>query len=278
MENNSWIIEMDSLLASQRMETANNVIRRMPMYMADDTKKNQNQPCMFAFGPYHHDHPLLQQMEVHKKRAAESFMRRSGRPAIIFYKAVCLIRGQLMAWYERLPPKWREEKTFVQMMVTDGCALIEIIRSLASHLGLQATGSYYDQVDYPPTDPVFGSNSLLYGMPFIVRDLLTMENQVPMALLVTLLAVQTGRADKASFVLLSFLLLFQMHPYNESKLIHLLEIATSRPVKANGKHKRETNATTLVVDFRTSLILPTRPLSLSEHRVRLDAFSYNFST
>nr|CAB3491707.1 unnamed protein product [Digitaria exilis] len=64
-------------------------------------------------------------------------------------------------------------------MVVDGCFLLEVMR---------ATG-----LDYAPNDPIFSRHGAVYMVPYIRRDMLMLENQLPLLLLERLIAVETAK-------------------------------------------------------------------------------------
>uniref|UniRef100_J3NDF0 Uncharacterized protein n=1 Tax=Oryza brachyantha TaxID=4533 RepID=J3NDF0_ORYBR len=76
------------------------------------------------------------------------------------------------------------------MMVTDGCFLLEVMR----------TASGWEANDYADDDPVFSGHGLLYNVPYIRRDMIMMENQLPLLVLEKLVAVESGIKENEDFV------------------------------------------------------------------------------
>lgn len=68
------------------------------------------------------------------------------------------------------------------MMVTDGCFLLEVMRTAAG----------WEVSDYADDDPVFSAHGLLYTVPYIRRDMIMIENQLPLLVLDKLVAVESG--------------------------------------------------------------------------------------
>ena len=64
-----------------------------------------------------------------------------------------------------------------------GCFLLEVIRA----------ASGWEVNDYAADDPVFSPHGLLHTVPYIRRDMLMIENQLPLLVLDRLLAVETGK-------------------------------------------------------------------------------------
>uniref|UniRef100_J3N8V7 Uncharacterized protein n=2 Tax=Oryza brachyantha TaxID=4533 RepID=J3N8V7_ORYBR len=70
------------------------------------------------------------------------------------------------------------------MMIVDGCFLLEVMRT--------AAGKHVD--DYAANDPVFSRHGVLYMVPYIRRDMLMLENQLPLLVLERLLFIETERS------------------------------------------------------------------------------------
>lgn len=65
--------------------------------------------------------------------------------------------------------------------VVDGCFMLEILHFNSDGLN-----------DYGPDDPIFSKHGKLFIMPYIRRDMLVPENQLPMLVLERLLPVERG--------------------------------------------------------------------------------------
>lgn len=76
------------------------------------------------------------------------------------------------------------------MMILDGCFMLEILRVATTE---DEDGDNVD--DYAPNDPVFSNHGKLYIMPYLKRDMLMLENQLPMLLLTTLVAATKDEND-----------------------------------------------------------------------------------
>ncbi|KAE9453318.1 hypothetical protein C3L33_14780, partial [Rhododendron williamsianum] len=66
------------------------------------------------------------------------------------------------------------------MMIVDGCFMIEVLRNFTNTSN-----------DYADNDPIFSNHGKLLIVPYIRRDMLMLENQLPMLLLTTLLDEET---------------------------------------------------------------------------------------
>lgn len=149
-------------------------IYRVPEYMKDMTNQDAYRPRMVSLGPFHHDDSSLLHMEVHKQRAVAQVVSRSGKPREEFTAAVEEIAEQLRAAYEDLDEERWSGEEFVKLMVTDGCFLLEAMRTFWNNGEVEGYGS---------DDPVFSKHGNLYLRGCIISDMLVVENQLPMPLL-----------------------------------------------------------------------------------------------
>ncbi|CAK9148640.1 unnamed protein product [Ilex paraguariensis] len=92
------------------------------------------------------------------------------------------VEEELKDSYDSLDPKWQSDSSdkegFLNVMIIDGCFMLEIFRAAIK-----------TPDDYHSDDPIFGNHGELNIMPFIKRDMLMLENQLPMLVLDKLLAI-----------------------------------------------------------------------------------------
>lgn len=143
-------------------------------------------PRAVSFGPYHHGHEHLKPMEAHKRRSLSNFLKRSSCSLKDYYNAVREVVLQLRKYYEHLDEEWPVADDFLEMMVVDGCFLLEYLQSYTKPTN-NCDAAY----------PIFGD----FVWSNITRDMLLMENQLPLLLLQRLLAAHTGK-DEVSLTLL----------------------------------------------------------------------------
>ncbi|XP_048137666.1 UPF0481 protein At3g47200-like [Rhodamnia argentea] len=139
------------------------------------------QPNTVPIGPYHHGKPQFQKIQEHKRRFSIDLLNRTSQR-----------RDKLQHFAEALKPMeeqvrkcYSEALAFgsddlIEMMVLDGCFIIELFckcyRKLAGH-----------------TDP--GHDPLLtepWVLPFLMRDLAKLENQIPWFILKRLFDLTLG--------------------------------------------------------------------------------------
>lgn len=176
-------------------------IYRVPTCVTDLNKKAYK-PQAVSFGPYHHGQGHLQTMEDHKHRALLHFLKRSDKPIKLLVESLAEVVLDLKDSYDLLDPVWQNDTSaFLQLMIVDGCFMLEILRAATHTVD-----------DYAPNDPIFSDHGRLHIMPYIRRDMLMLENQLPMLVLDKLLAVESDKAKVCST--LEYLLYFP------SKLIY----------------------------------------------------------
>ncbi|KAK3409594.1 hypothetical protein EUGRSUZ_J01705 [Eucalyptus grandis] len=156
----------------------NPCIYRLPAFITDLNAKAY-QPHVVSFGPYHHGKDHLLPMEEHKDRTCNRFLERSGKSLEPFFESLREAAWDLKESYDALS---RE----------DGCFMLEIMR---------AAKMEKENNDYAPNDPIFSTHRLAYITPYIKRDMLTLENQLPMLVLYQLVAVESNGEETNNLVL-----------------------------------------------------------------------------
>ena len=187
----SWVVEMEKTIRDMNIDPAVEMARwkRHSIYRVPERIKNLHnsksyQPELVSLGPFHHGDPELLPMEEHKRRAVVHLVKRSGKPLRQFVAAVAEVTQQLQDAYKDLGGEWRgpeNSERFVELMVTDGCFLVEAMRMDALR------GKVHE--DYAPNDPVFSKYGYLYLWNYIQSDMVVVENQLPLLLLQRLLLV-----------------------------------------------------------------------------------------
>ncbi|KAF8009060.1 hypothetical protein BT93_J0140 [Corymbia citriodora subsp. variegata] len=210
-------------------------IYKVPAPVAD-LNRQAYCPQAVSFGPYHHDKDHLRPMESHKRRALLHFLRRSKKDVEDFLKPLSEVAQKLEDSYDSLDPKWKEGgdkgtvSRFLELMIIDGCFMLEILRTMTRKVG--------EVSDYAFNDPIFSDLGGLYIIPYIMRDMLMLENQLPMLVLNCLVAVENDGKQGGESI--NGLLLKFFHP-------------SRTPIEGMGERRH-------VLDvFRKSLLLPDKP-------------------
>ncbi|XBI35925.1 hypothetical protein VPH35_121537 [Triticum aestivum] len=180
----SWVVDMEKMLAdddpySRRMEEKRweaQSIYRVPQWLKG-TNTKAYRPRLVSLGPFHHGDSNLRAMEEHKGRALVHLIKRSQKPLQDFISAIGDVAEELEAAYGKdLHMKWRNNRrSFVDLMLTDGCFLLEIISAPFQ--------------DYKLHDPVFSRSGREQIDPILRSDMLLIENQLPLLVLKKILGV-----------------------------------------------------------------------------------------
>uniref|UniRef100_A0ACD5WHV7 Uncharacterized protein n=1 Tax=Avena sativa TaxID=4498 RepID=A0ACD5WHV7_AVESA len=196
VEESAWVADVEKALSDGEPSAEVALwqwhsIYRVPACIKDLNRKAY-QPQVVSLGPLHHGEPHLLPMDLHKRRSLLHLLRRARKPLLEFLAAVAGVAEQLEGAYQGLQlmvdddchrgKETTSRERFLELMVTDGCFLLEVMRTAS---GLEVN-------DYAPNDPVFSTHGLLYTVPYIRRDMIIIENQLPLLVLDKLMAVETG--------------------------------------------------------------------------------------
>jgi len=128
-----WVVDMEKKLDGAEPPAATQKWRkrcvfRVPPHLR--TCINLFRPQTVALGPFHHKDAALCPMEEHKRRAVRHLLRRAGKTLGELAAAVEGVAVELEDAYAGLGGEWRGENRgrFLEMMVADGCFLLEVIR------------------------------------------------------------------------------------------------------------------------------------------------------
>ncbi|KAJ0969293.1 hypothetical protein J5N97_022170 [Dioscorea zingiberensis] len=159
-------------------------IYRLPEF-AKKIKETDLTPRVVSFGPYHHGNHSLKRIEEYKQKVLVHFLHRARRPLIDFKTAIEQVLEEVRGSYHHLEDEWiKDEERFVKLMIMDGCFTLEILRLDP------ATGDK----SYPDHDPIFSAHGALHKLPYIKRDMLMLENQIPLLVLKVLMQVEAGES------------------------------------------------------------------------------------
>ncbi|OEL25052.1 UPF0481 protein [Dichanthelium oligosanthes] len=223
----TWVVDVEKTLGEADVSVELSRWQRHCIYLVPacikDIKPKAYRPQVVSLGPFHHGDPELLPMEEHKRRAMRHLLRRAKKPLEEFAAAVEEVAEQLASAYLDLGAEWRDgdgRERFLEMMIVDGCFLLEVMR--ATSLDGKNTG------DYAPNDPIFSHHGVLYMVPYIRRDMLMLENQLPLLLLERLVAVETAKPpndDVINRMVLRFLSPSPRLPVSGQSLgLHALDI------------------------------------------------------
>ena len=185
----SWLVDIRNELKDVNPSTELAQWRKHSIYKVPACVKDLNPkayaPQVVSFGPYHYGDEQLKPMEMHKHRALLHFLKRVEKPFEEFVSSLEEVVQELQDSYQSLEEKWKQDKDeFLKLMIVDGCFMLEVL----------AVASGGKSGDYAFNDPVFSSHGMLYVVPYIKRDMLMIENQLPLLVLEKLVAVESGKA------------------------------------------------------------------------------------
>ncbi|KAI3874673.1 hypothetical protein MKX03_015150 [Papaver bracteatum] len=183
--DDGWVIEINSYGEGAGYDSGKAwTIYRVPRNMFE-ISKNAFTPKLVSIGPFHYGDRCYKAMEEHKKRYllrllgytddsdgfAESQSSSDRKQHVVLGSLVSRMMDLEKTTRECYSETVRnnKSKTFVQMMVMDGCFIIELLR-------LHRNSINNKDVD----DPIFTTRWMLCTLQ---RDLLMLENQLPFQVL-----------------------------------------------------------------------------------------------
>lgn len=149
-------------------------------------------PQTVSLGPFHHDDKELKPIEEHKLRAVHHLLQRDSCKTTLSELVATMekVGEELEDAYMELGDEWRGEENrgkFLEMMIIDGCFLLEVMRTAIG-------GKNTIPKDYEQGDPVFSWHGIQHIKPFVQRDMLLVENQLPLRLLEKIVTAESGRS------------------------------------------------------------------------------------
>ncbi|KAI8541449.1 hypothetical protein RHMOL_Rhmol08G0061700 [Rhododendron molle] len=210
-----WVVEIDQLLRDG--STARKRYRyseKRSIYKVPDLLKNLNnkayEPQMVSFGPYHYGKEHLMPMEKRKHTMLLDFLQESGEPLESYFNALAPVVQELKDFYDALEPRWHGDTSgFLKLMVLDGCFMLHILDSESRH---------------PFNGLYFLGNLETAG---IKRDMLLLENQLPMLVLLKIDQVRNGGEPREKFIqelVLESWGFWSRTPLRMGKCLHVLDL------------------------------------------------------
>ncbi|KAJ8439193.1 hypothetical protein Cgig2_003406 [Carnegiea gigantea] len=151
-------------------------VYQVPRYLERPAHDDTFSPRLVSIGPYHYGEARLKGMEFHKYRMLNCILDRTKKDLREFYNVVKKVLHQARASYQHLPESSLPNHRFLRMLVLDGCFVLRVPRRP------------YTTLHYDPGDPIFAK---LYMRHEIERDILLLENQIPLFLMLKAFDVST---------------------------------------------------------------------------------------
>lgn len=153
---------MEAKLLDDSPVSAKCCIFRAPEVLRRSNKKAY-EPDVVSIGPFHLKKKSLQTMEKVKKWYLRTLLRRRNISLLSLIKGISEFESRARESYQELPLS-DDTNEFLEMMVMDGCFLIELFRKREDY-SLRS-----------PDDPIFNMACI---RQYIYHDLLLLENQLP---------------------------------------------------------------------------------------------------
>uniref|UniRef100_A0ACD5ZPR5 Uncharacterized protein n=1 Tax=Avena sativa TaxID=4498 RepID=A0ACD5ZPR5_AVESA len=235
-----WVVQVRESLAEDANEEDDNGIPVSVFNVPKQLhvhKPEAYMPQFIALGPYHHWRPELYEMERYKLASARRAQRRL-RPAGLKFDALVAQfatrqERKIRAYYHRYLDFSGE--TLSWMMVVDGAFLLEFLQIYAAAGAAGDGKAALRRVSSRMAHLVdFAGRKSAHGL--ILRDMLMLENQIPMFLLRKILEPQCASTEEAGELLASMVTGFmkELYPFkmvdgdfpavDVAKHAHLLEL------------------------------------------------------
>ncbi|KAK9072653.1 hypothetical protein SSX86_009088 [Deinandra increscens subsp. villosa] len=137
-------------------------IFRVPQSLVEINKEAYH-PRIVSIGPYHYGNKDLEMIQEHKWRFLKDMTTRTGKSLGFFMNIIVSKENDIRESYSESIDRF-STNDLAKMMVLDGVFLIELFRIVG-----KLVPNYAD-------DPIF---KMSWISPFLIRDLLKIENQIP---------------------------------------------------------------------------------------------------
>ncbi|KAG1363323.1 UPF0481 protein [Cocos nucifera] len=186
-QDSPWVISIrDKLNQARQLECltpwAKLSIYHVPRSLREGDEKAYV-PHLVSIGPYHR--ARLHDMERHKWRALHHVLKRTGHDINLYLHTITSLEDRARSCYEGQIHLSSNE--FVEALVLDGIFMLELFHG--------AAGEGFRNLGYSRCDPVFAVRGTMHS---IQRDMIMLENQIPLFVLDRLLALQLGLSEQSS--------------------------------------------------------------------------------
>ncbi|KAL3525663.1 hypothetical protein ACH5RR_014035 [Cinchona calisaya] len=190
-DSSDWLISIKERLDHANQDDDGSTwsklcIYKVPQYLRETGDDRAYLPQIVSLGPYHHNKRRLRNMDPHKWRAVNHILKRTNQDITLYLDAIKVLEERARACYEG--PICLSSNEFVEMMVLDGCFILELFRGAAEG---------FKQLGYSRNDPIFAMRGSMHS---IQRDMIMLENQIPLFLLDRLFGIQMGQPELRGIV------------------------------------------------------------------------------
>ncbi|KAF8394028.1 hypothetical protein HHK36_020230 [Tetracentron sinense] len=142
-------------------------------------------PQLVSIGPYHRGKDHLKEMESQKLRLLQHVLERTCHQVELYYEEMSKLEEKTRGCYAQRFEDI-DSPDFVEMMLLDAFFVVEL---------LNASVNGFMECGYLERDPIFGTRGVL---PCIQRDMLMLENQIPLFVLDKLYTLTCNPSDTNS--------------------------------------------------------------------------------
>ncbi|XP_019154317.1 PREDICTED: UPF0481 protein At3g47200 isoform X2 [Ipomoea nil] len=149
-----------------------------------DVNGRSYQPRIVSIGPYHRGKPHLEMIQEHKWRFLGTLLQRTEKIGLTledYFQTVQTLEMEARECYSEAINLESDE--FVEILVLDGCFIIELFRKIGR------------VVPFEEDDPFI---SMSWIFPFLLRDFIRLENQIPFFILQRLFELTKMSGEQAS--------------------------------------------------------------------------------
>ncbi|KAE8646751.1 UPF0481 protein At3g47200 [Cucumis sativus] len=218
-------IGMEEFLSTQHIKPS---IYKIPQFIREVNPKAY-EPKLVSLGPYHYGKPHLLPMEREKHKAFLHFKARNNLYLESIVDSVCSILEDLLGSYDdNLDDRWKEDVAmFLKLMIVDGCFVLDLISELSS----KSLG-----------------RCMIWD---IKRDMVLLENQLPLQLLKQLHALTTTNENEKENLDLEAMIWSWMGLSGEilsmRSPLHILDIYRSSLLSPTRCKQDETHENTITI-------------------------------
>ncbi|XP_077219117.1 UPF0481 protein At3g47200-like [Tasmannia lanceolata] len=218
----AWVTFMKHKLADTSKMPASkeqSSIYRVPKHIYE-TDEKAYEPNIISIGPYHHGNQCLQAIENHKWHYLNAILSRNMDLCLENYLTVIkAMEMQARSCYSESMDHLQSNE-FVQMMVVDGCFIVELFLKHKEAVKAKEKGGFKE-------DPIYGTNWML---PLVAHDMLLLGNQLSFFVLQSLFELMDKPNTPSSLLQLTFDFFDPLLPRNSgihppsSEVLHLLHL------------------------------------------------------
>ncbi|KAL7231754.1 hypothetical protein ACSBR2_009899 [Camellia fascicularis] len=189
-DHSEWVINIKEKLDQARRENTTSAWSKMCIYRVPQCLLKSDDkayiPRTVSLGPYHHGRRDLRTMDCHKWRALHRVLKRTQHDISLYLDSIKELEQDARACYEGTISLSSNE--FVEMMVLDGCFILELFRGAIEG---------FKKLGYSRKDPIFAMRASMHSLQ---RDMIMLENQIPLFILDRLLGLENGDPHQRGLV------------------------------------------------------------------------------